>query len=81
MPISEALAQVAQRGSGCSIPGDSQGQARQGSEHLMELWVSLFSAGDWTHNTASADARVHLEPETSLYLPAGRLPRKPIQYH
>jgi len=25
------LEQVAQRGGGCSIPGDSQGQARQGS--------------------------------------------------
>jgi len=31
---SEALAQVAQRGVGCPIPGDTQGQAGQGSEHL-----------------------------------------------
>ena len=28
----EALAQVAQRGGGCPIPGDIQGQAGQGSE-------------------------------------------------
>ena len=44
----EALAQVAQRGGGCPIPGDTQGQAGWGSEHLMELWVSLFSAGSGT---------------------------------
>ena len=30
--VSEALAQVAQRGGGCPIPGDIQGQAGQGSE-------------------------------------------------
>ena len=30
---SEALAQVAQRGDGCSISGDAQGQAGQGHEH------------------------------------------------
>ena len=29
---SEALAQVAWRGSGCPIPGDTQGQAGRGSE-------------------------------------------------
>ena len=28
------------------IPGDTQGQAGWGSEHLMELWVSLFTAGE-----------------------------------
>ena len=38
----------AQRGEGYPIPGDSQGQAGRGSEQLMELWVSLFSAGGWT---------------------------------
>ena len=27
------------------IPADTQGQAGWGSEHLMELQVSLFSAG------------------------------------
>ena len=43
----EALAQVAQRGGGCPIPKDTQHQARWGSEHLMELWVSLFIAGEW----------------------------------
>ena len=42
----EALAQVAQRCSGCLIPGDTQGQAGQGSEHLMELWMSLFIEGE-----------------------------------
>ena len=31
----EAL--VAQRGGGCPIPGDTEGQAGWGSEHLMEL--------------------------------------------
>jgi len=30
-----ALAQVAQRGSGCPIPGDTPGQAGWGSEHLI----------------------------------------------
>ena len=40
----EALAQAAQRGGGCSAPADRQGQAGQGSEHLMELWVSLCTA-------------------------------------
>jgi len=34
---SEALEQVAQRGVGCPIPGDIQGQAGRGSEHLIEL--------------------------------------------
>ena len=33
----EALAQVAQRCSGCPVPGDTQGQAGQGSENLIEL--------------------------------------------
>ncbi len=33
----EAVAQVAQRGGGCPIPADTQGQAGRGSEHLMEL--------------------------------------------
>lgn len=35
------LAQVAQRG-GC--PGDTEGDDGWGSEHLTELWVSLFVA-------------------------------------
>jgi len=34
---SAALAQVAQRGDGCSIPGDIQGQAGWGYEHVTEL--------------------------------------------
>ena len=33
----EALAQAAQRGGGCPIPADIQGQTGWGSEHLMEL--------------------------------------------
>ena len=33
------------RGSGYPIHGDTQGQTGRGSEHLIELWVSLFSAG------------------------------------
>jgi len=42
----EALAQVAQRGGGCPIPGDTRGQAGWGSEHLIELLMSLFIAGE-----------------------------------
>ena len=42
----EALAQVAQRGGGHLVPRDTQGQAGWGSEHLMELWLSLFTAGE-----------------------------------
>ena len=33
----EALAQVAQGGGGCPVPGDTKGQAERGSEHLIEL--------------------------------------------
>ena len=33
----EALAQVAQRGGGCPIPGDTQGQAGRDSEYLINL--------------------------------------------
>ena len=42
----EALEQAAQRDGGLSIPGDIQGQAGLGCEHLMELYVSLFIAGE-----------------------------------
>jgi len=35
--VSEALAQFAQKGGGFPNPGDTQGQAGWGSEHLMEL--------------------------------------------
>ena len=42
---SEALAQIAQRGGRCPITADTQGEAGWGSEHLMELWVSLLIAG------------------------------------
>jgi len=41
---SEALARVVQRGGGNLIPGDTQGQAGQGSEHLIQLCVFLFIA-------------------------------------
>ena len=45
----KALAQVAQRCGGCPVLRNSRGQAGWGSEQLMELWVSLFSAWglDW----------------------------------
>ena len=33
----EALAQAAQRGGGCPIPGDIQGKTEWGSEHLTDL--------------------------------------------
>jgi len=42
---SEALAQVTHRDGRCPIPGDIQSQTGQSSEHLMELWASLFIAG------------------------------------
>jgi len=29
------------------MPGDTQGQAGRGSEHLVELWVLLVIAGEW----------------------------------
>ena len=44
--LSEGLAQVAQRGDGYPIPGDTGGQAGLGSEHLMEVLESLLSAGE-----------------------------------
>ena len=44
---SEALAQVARRGGGCPIPGDTQVRLR-GLWALMELWVSLLTAGGGT---------------------------------
>jgi len=34
---SKAQEQVAQRCGGCPIPGDTQGQAGWGSEHLIQL--------------------------------------------
>ena len=42
----EAVELVAQRVGGSLIPGDIQGQAGWGSEHLTELWVSLSIAGE-----------------------------------
>ena len=42
----EALEQTAQRGDGCPVPEDIQGQAGPGSEHLTELLVSLFTVGE-----------------------------------
>ena len=41
---SEAVAQTAQRGGGCPIPGGTQHWAEWGSEQLMEVQVSLFIA-------------------------------------
>ena len=37
----EALAQVAQGDVGCPVPGDIQSQAGRGSEHPMELKMSI----------------------------------------
>jgi len=48
LEVSEALEQAVQRGGIYLVLGDTQGKAWQGSEHLMELWVSVFIAGDWT---------------------------------
>ena len=40
----ESLECVSQRGGGCPVPRDTEGQAGWGSEQLIELWVSLFIA-------------------------------------
>ena len=45
---SDAVAQVTQRGGGCPIPGDIQGQPGRGSEHLIYLQMFLFTAGSLT---------------------------------
>jgi len=45
--VSKKTPGFAHRGGRCPIPVDTQGQSGQGSEHLMELWVSLFIAGEW----------------------------------
>ena len=45
--ISEALAQVAERGGGCPTAGDTQGQEMELCA-LIELWVSLCIAGSGT---------------------------------
>lgn len=45
--VGEELKCVAQRDDGCPIPGDIHGQTGWSSEHLTELWVSLFMAGSW----------------------------------
>ena len=42
----ESLELVAKRCGGCPVPGDGQGQAVWGSEHLMDLWVSLLITGN-----------------------------------
>ena len=42
----EALAQVAQRGAGCPVLEDIQGQAGWGSEHQIQLQASLSIAGE-----------------------------------
>ena len=46
---SEALAQVAQRGGGCPIPGDIEGQAGWGSEQPdVAADVPIHCQGIWT---------------------------------
>ena len=42
----EALEQAAQRGGRCHIPGGIQGQAGPRSEQPIQLWMSLFTAGE-----------------------------------
>ena len=45
----EALAQVAQRGSGCFVLGDIQSQAEWGSEHPgLEVGIPAYSMGGGT---------------------------------
>jgi len=39
------LRQIAQRDVGVPIPQDTQGQACPGSEHLIELWMSVHCRG------------------------------------
>ena len=48
---SEAPEQVAQRGGGCSIPGDTEGQAGLSSEQPDLAVVSLFIAGELDQKT------------------------------
>jgi len=43
---SEAQKQIAQRDGGFLSPGDFQGQAGWGAEHLINLWVSQFIVGE-----------------------------------
>jgi len=42
---------VVQGGGRRPISGDTQDQVRWGLEYLMELWRSLFIAGNWTRWT------------------------------
>ena len=42
----EVQEQAAQRGGWCPVPRDIQGQAEPGPEHLIELQMSLFTAGE-----------------------------------
>jgi len=45
----EVLAQAAQRGGGCPVHGDIQGQAGQGSEHLdLPVRCPYSLQGGWT---------------------------------
>ena len=43
---SEAWELVAQKGGGCHVSGDIQSQSGLGSEHLIELQVSVLIAGE-----------------------------------
>ena len=63
------VAQIAQRGGRCPIPGDTQGQAGQGSEHPVELWASLIIAGSgirWSLGVPSNSNYFMI-----LYMPGG----------
>lgn len=47
--LGEAVEQFTHRSGGCPVLGNIQGQVGQGSEYLLELWLSMFVAGelDW----------------------------------
>lgn len=55
----KALGSLAQRGGGCPVDGDIQGQSGWGSEHQRELWVS-FLAGEW--GQLSSEGPFQLKP-------------------
>lgn len=51
--------QTAQRCSACHIPGDFEDLAGPGTEHLMELCMSLFTAGELEQVTFKGPFQVY----------------------
>ena len=47
----DKMEEIAQGGGRCPIPGDIQGQVGQGSDHLIQLWMSLFIAEELVQMT------------------------------